>query len=380
MDWCQRVGGKLLDDTISTKKILEHVIIPEKVEQRPNVVPLIIEWPHYFLARNEEAVFVEIEGGVRYPFYQVALEITAFTNKGLLLFHVTTDEQQVEYKVVFSKQRVDYEPVSETIVYLSTSKSRRTLTEWFQDEPPIITFEDASKLEYNELLAPKGEGERMSYDASTIQEWDWEGVKINKESQYKAQGDPKRLVHHKDSIQHRVIKNLQTTEAQPGYDIIFDDDGPNEIADIVALKVEEGSLLVHLFHCKYSRADTSGARVGDFYDVCGQAQKSVYWRHKTRDLFERLKRREMQRKCKYGVSRFATGGLKKLEELSCQSPRLEKKFCVTIVQPGLHVQEVTTPILDLLGTTSLYLKEAFDVPLTVIGNENGKVGKREARA
>lgn len=52
--WCQRVGTKLLDDTISTDRILSHAIIPEIIAARPNLVPLTIEWPPYFYLRNEK--------------------------------------------------------------------------------------------------------------------------------------------------------------------------------------------------------------------------------------------------------------------------------------------------------------------------------------
>lgn len=365
--WCQHVGRKLFDESISTEKILEHVIIPEKIEERPDLVPLTIEWPHYFLQRNDEAILVQVEDRVC-SFYQVDLKIATFTNTGPLHFYVIIDELQVEYEVLFKKNQVQYVPTSDLVVYISASNRRSTLTDWFHDESPVITFEDTSQLEYNEIFRPKREWE--PYNASKIQGWTWAGVALNKESQYKAHKHPSRLELRTDSIQRYVIKRLLAAESEIDYDIIFDDDDTGEIADIVALKVAGDNLLVHLFHCKYSQSDTAGVRIGDFYEVCGQAQKSVYWRREVTNLFERLKLREMERQKIYNKSRFEKGDLQRLDELKRQSRFLSHKFHITIVQPGLDIERVDTGILDLLGATELYLRETFDVPLTIVGSGN----------
>lgn len=300
------------------------------------------------------------------PFYQADLKITTFTAAGPLCFSITIDEAQAVYELVFKDNRVAYVPTSDAVAYLSASGRRGTLTEWFQEEYPIITFEDTSKLEYNEIFQPKTE--REPYDASKLQGWEWQGTELSKESQYKAYKEPRRLERRVDAIQYHVIMQLLADE--DAYDIVFDDDDTGEIADIVALRVAGDSLLVDLFHCKYSLSDTAGVRVGDFYEVCGQAQKSVYWRSEEKQLFEHLRLREAERQKNYGLSRFEKGNLQRLDELRRQLRFLIPKFHIYIVQPGLNIQEVGTGILDLLGATELYLRETFDVPLTVIGSKN----------
>lgn len=365
--WCHHVGMKLLDSSISTEKILEHAIIPEVIEERPDLVPLTIEWPPYFLERNEEAVFVEIGDKVA-PFYEVELEITTFSNTGPIRFCLTMDEAQVEYEIIFRRHQVEYVPATEISAYLVASGRRSTLTEWFQEESPVITFEDTSKLEYNEIFRPKREWE--PYDASKIEGWEWVGVNLSKESQYEKHRNPRRLEPCLDSIQRHVVEQLLAAGDGNDYDIIFDDDDAGEIADIVALKAIGDNLLVHLFHCKYAQSDRAGVRVGDFYEVCGQAQKSVHWRSAVKQLFGRLSHREMQRQNAYGVSRFERGSLQSLDELRRRSRFLVPIFHIHIIQPGLDTQHVDTSILDLLGATELYLRETFDVQLTVIGYGN----------
>jgi len=364
VDWCHQIGAKLTNDSISTDKILEHAIIPEEIKHRPKLVPLKIDWPSYFLQRSDEAVQVEINGH-SVPFYEASLDIVTFSDKDPIRFSITIESQKAEYEIVFKKNTVEYQPIGSSIAYLSASGHRTTVTVWFQEENPIITFEDTSQLEYNELFQPKSN--REPYNASKIEEWDWSGVILSQESQYKHDPNNTGLELRELSIQKHVINSLINGYGLD-YDVVFDDDSAGEIADIVALKFAGDYLFVHLFHCKYAKSQTPGVRVGDFYEVCGQAQKSVYWRTEVKKLFERLKLREAKRLKKYGISRFSKGNLQKLDELRRRSRFLEPKFHIYIVQPGLKVKDVDTEVLDLLGATELYLREAFDVPLTIIAS------------
>ena len=191
VEWCKHIGEKLLDDSISTTMILEHAIIPEVISDRPSLVPLTIEWPSCFLERSDEAIQVEIEGK-SFPFYETDIEITTFSETGTIRFRIVTESAQAEYKLVFKGNTVEYLPVSKAIAIISTSGHRLALTNWFQEEPPIITFEDTAKLEYNEIFRPKSVWD--PYNASEIDAWDWSGTTLRKESQYEKRKNPQRLV------------------------------------------------------------------------------------------------------------------------------------------------------------------------------------------
>ncbi|MGD9803310.1 MAG: hypothetical protein AB7E81_03445 [Hyphomicrobiaceae bacterium] len=93
-----------------------------------------------------------------------------------------------------------------------------------------------------------------------------------------------------DSIQRFVVEKLKASAAP--YDIIFDDDGAGEVADVVAIRQSGRTLHIDLFHCKYSSDSTPEARVGDLYEVCGQSQKSVRWGERLDELLLHLRRRE----------------------------------------------------------------------------------------
>ncbi len=360
VEWCKHIGAKLLNSSISTEQILEQSIIPEKISERPNLVPIAIDWSPDFYARSDEAVLIEINGNKK-PFYSAELAITTFSDQGFLSFSISLEEVQIEYEIIFKENVVKYIQLGDAEVNLCVSNKTDTLSEWFQIESPIIRFEDTSVLKYDEIYRPKNN--REPYDKLKIEYWSWQDVDLKKESQYKANASSNSLIHRKDSIQHKVIESLIQEN-----DVVFDDDGAGEIADIVTLKVAGDNLLVNLFHCKYSKSETAGVRVGDLYEVCGQAQKSVFWRSEVPKLFQRLKLREQERQKKYSVSRFEKGNLKNLEELRRRSRYLHPKFHIYIVQPGLETSNVSIQILDLLGATELYLSETFNVPLTVIAS------------
>jgi hypothetical protein len=130
-----------------------------------------------------------------------------------------------------------------------------------------IWFADGSALtgnEYVELKQSIG-----VYPKDKIIAWDWSGVNIQSESQHVF---PKI----EDSIQYDVIRRLK----QQDYDIIYDDDYSGEIADVVAIKLEEEKICIEMYHLKYAYKGKISNEIRNFYEVCGQAQKSIHWKHK----------------------------------------------------------------------------------------------------
>lgn len=88
--------------------------------------------------------------------------------------------------------------------------------------------------------------------------------------------------------------------------VMFDDDGPGEVADIVAIH-DGDELVVRLFHCKYSKVEEPGLRVEDICKLCGQAQKCVKWGESVERLLNHLRRRETKRMSAGASTRFEVG-------------------------------------------------------------------------
>jgi hypothetical protein len=235
-------------------------------------------------------------------------------------------------------------------------------TEFFYEDPPMIWFSDGSALEGNDFIPLKTT--HPPYDAERIVVWDWTGINIRNESQ----GVQKEA----DSIQARVIATL----ANGDFDMIIDDDGKGEAADVVTIKLigdaaAPSRIDVEFYHCKYSLAAAPGRRIEDLYEVCGQAQKSIAWmssHDKRTDLFTHLLRREARRQEAEVASRYEKGDndlLLTIREISRLCPVSLKIF---IVQPGLSKAHATREQLELLSVSETYLMETYRLPFGVIAS------------
>jgi hypothetical protein len=203
------------------------------------------------------------------------------------------------------------------------------------------------------------EGEAIQpYPVDRIETLDWSKANIRVESQ----GPEKRA----DSIQRRVINALLADSE--AYDLVFDDDGAGEIADVVSIRVTEGLVQVTLHHCKYSSADTPGARVKALYEVCGQAQKSARWRDRPKRMFTHMLKREKLRLDKGQNSRFEQGNAAFLKKLKASWQDYRYEYDVRIVQPALSRAAITEEGLHLLAGVETYLMETRAMKLQVIGS------------
>ncbi len=234
------------------------------------------------------------------------------------------------------------------------ARSEQPLSHWLNEHGLVFILDDDRIIDGDLLYKPTWD--KDPYDRSQLTLYDWTGTKFNVESQTEA-----RLAH---SIQYRAIAELKSDAKL--WDVILDDDGSGEIADIVALRIDAEGLLIRLVHCKYSHEDFAGARIDDLYDVCGQAQKSIMWRRSDlRPFFRTLDDRARKKQLRTGVNPFEVGDIKKLYQIRDTAIALRRRMDIVIVQPGLSAAKASTQQLDLLASTQAYLRTTINAPLAV---------------
>jgi hypothetical protein len=251
---------------------------------------------------------------------------------------------------------------SDVPVEVCGSGVQKSAAEFFYDDPPAIWFADGSCMEGNQHIALKRTLE--PYDRSKIESWDWAGVNLRRESQ----GDGKDPA----SIQARVIRELMTRD----YTMIVDDDGHGETADVVAIRLNgeanaPTSIEVEFYHCKYAGGDRPGARIGDLYEVCGQAQKSIAWvssPEKQYDIFTHLLRRESLRQEANRPSRYERGDGELLLTIREMSHVCPVSLRIFVVQPGVSKATASRAQLELFSVTENYLMETYQIPFGVISS------------
>ncbi|MFA5890958.1 MAG: DEAD/DEAH box helicase family protein [Actinomycetota bacterium] len=365
-DWCQEIGAKLLDESIDADEVLRGTLEAKPISERPSKMPIVIDWPEEVYTSPESQWWVIVDGE-EHMIDEVEIELSTPTMDGALGFAVLTEGARVECELELFEddENPDYRFKNLSGQKLQIRKGERTEptdgVAFFNENPPVIWFHDGSCLEGSQYIELKHLP--PAFAADRIEAWTWE-VDITKESQ----GPDKQT----NTVQAQVIAHLRSQD----YTLVFDDDARGEAADVVAVRlVQEDdipkAIEVDFFHLKFSSASTAGGRVGDLYEVCGQAQKSIGWMNDERktDLFTHLLRREARRREEGLASRIEVGDEETLHTLREVSRLCPVRLSMCIVQPGLSKERVSGDQLTLLGVTEDHLMDTFQIPLRVVGSD-----------
>lgn len=342
MDWCDHVGGKLIDSGINLDDVMRGFVRPERIEKRPDLVPLAIEWSWESLLYAGQGTQVAL-GEASAALVDTDLEITTFGRTGPIGFSVSGPDFSADYELEIDEGEMMFKPMADE-AEIVTARGRTPLSSYLDKLPPTVLFEEET------MLAPPGfllrpNREVSSYDAENLTPIDWSQTDLSKEIQ-----GPSRDA---DSIQAYVIQHVM---AQADWDVVIDDHGTGEVADIVAMRRDGEDLVVSLTHCKATDGEP-GARTEDLYEVLGQAQKSVRWRRKPAQTIQRLIKREQQRVQRGARSGFEKGDAKALYDLQDDARLLLPVFRVGIAQPGLSKAKISEPQCELLGAAEVYIHE-----------------------
>ncbi|MCO5297203.1 MAG: DEAD/DEAH box helicase family protein [Fimbriimonadaceae bacterium] len=353
--WCKHVGKKLLDETITIAKINDWFVVPQELSERPGLMALSVDWHDQFFIELERRAFIRI-GNSECAVFDASIEVVPTAITDSLKFAVQVNNKRAVFKIKFENREVRYEQLEGDVASIRIGTATSRLIDEFENYPPIIYFEAEAVLEGGLLVQPK-KGSRSSYDRTKIIEWNWTGTDLRKESQ--------GATRESDSIQYRAVQEFL---ADASWEIVFDDDGPNEVADIICLKRQDDLLKVALVHCKYSHGAQPGSRVEDLYEVCGQAQKAIKWRDEMEKMIVRLLAREDKSVAQSGVSRLMKGDKNKLIELRNAARLLRPDFTMWLVQPGVSKSSASSAQLELMGGTETFLYEVHQIPLNVVAS------------
>ncbi|MCX4190268.1 DEAD/DEAH box helicase [Methylophaga sp. OBS3] len=359
MEWCKQVGQKLNDPNLDPNTILDKVLRTKTITALPELTPIGIDWPDYFFEYGHFNIHLTCSSGQPFRLDSACIEIKQHTINSIN-FTVTLDNNSCDYEYSVTEHGYSVSKVNGADIIIVFSSINMPLEQYFSENAsPAIFYEDGTKL-FENLHIVRPDGFILpKYDQASLESRQWQ-VNIHKESQ----GQNK----NPDSIQYAMIQELK----QKGYWIIFDDDGANEIADIVAFKDEGETLAIEFYHLKYSSGDAPGSRIKDFYEVCGQVIKGCKWVGELEKIITQLKKREKLRmntqQEEQVLSRIEQGEFREFDLLLQHASRLQKEYRFFIVQPGLTTANVSEDILALLGSIDIYVKETTGISLRVIGS------------
>ncbi|REJ90726.1 MAG: type III restriction endonuclease subunit R [Planctomycetota bacterium] len=359
LDWCQGVGGKLIDASIDTSKIIENVLIPDEVTAFPDAMVLCIDWPLEILRQSEEKVTLSVDDA-EFPITLFEIEADDTSAQGdTLRFRVASENHSCQLSLRLGVQRgFEVAHVSGSRFKLKCGKLETNLETYLSDYPPLIKFSDMSELDGNLLVRPQDTRE-LVLPPERFEPWDWSGVDIAAESIWKS--DKRRS----SSIQGHVAEKYQAG----GFTVVFDDDAKGEAADLICLKEEDEVIRLALVHCKFSKGKDAGERVGDVVEVCSQAVRSAKWKWRFRELVRHVLLREKRLRKSYRSSRFLKGDVKELNRFVQLSRFKNLEVEILIAQPGLSRDDCTAEQTAVLAAADSFLLETVGVTLGIVCSE-----------
>ncbi|WP_405078070.1 DEAD/DEAH box helicase [Pectobacterium versatile] len=357
-DWVKKAWDKIFSSEPDPNNLTRNFLRPVPLLAPYESYPISAQWGEYLLTAFEDKVDFHF-GIVVAHLYLVEVRAAGKFEDGSVRLIFSTDTVESEYKLCLSRNTTskgyDYQLMSGPEVLVQRGASDpMSLSEYMKIDPVMIHYADGS-FSYNAHIVHVSQNIGL-YDRREIVAFDWQGTNIRVES----------MGYGRDqaSIQWRWF-----SEIQEDYDVIVNDDGKGESADLVGLKILDDSIVLTLIHCKYSGSDEPGARLKDLYEVCGQAQRCIRWKHLNLTyLYHHIKRREEQWRSR-GYSRFLKGTIKELAAMKERSRTIPIRFNVVIVQPGLGTNQINEEGLKLLGSTALFIKKTTMANLVVIGSE-----------
>ena len=357
-EWSACAWDKVMDSSIKESEITAGFLRPEVLKERYPSVPFSIQWGEKIISRPEDNVSIAL-GEVVQRIHEIDIEVALYSEKGPIQFNIKNDEICSTYELRIDSDNengYEYKHVQGPKVTVQIGNGQpRSFEEYMVFDPVIIAYIDGS-FSYNKFIVKVKESVDF-FDKDNIEVCDWSGVDLKKESQ------GKEVLQ--DSIQYKIAQDIKQD-----YAVVFDDDNCGEAADLIGIReTEDHQIELDLIHCKFSSEEAPGARIGDMYTVCGQAQKCIRWKHSGFNyLADHMKRRQAKWESD-GSTRFITGDLKELSYLKKQARRSRIKLNVVVVQPGLSKSKVSDDILKLLASTELFLKKTSDANFSVICSE-----------
>lgn len=359
IEWASCVGNKLVDEAIETKTIVSNVLIPQHAEKIPESEVLSVDWPNELYSCAEERIELSVDGR-NFDFCATelsCLDVCRDTNYiDYAIFTEGEDDPLIGFRMTIKgAEGYDVVQLEDKVALLKLGSREYGLIEFLSDYPPLVRFVDLSELDGNILLASEGAGE-APIDLDRLEVWDWGGTNKKIESIWK------NGIERRESIQWKTA----TIYADNGFDVVYDDDGAGEAADLVCLKDEGEYISLVLIHCKYSQKEKSGARYSDVVEVSSQAVRSARWPGKFKELIGHIRTREKRHGNSGERTGFFVGSVRDLTTFERASRFKEVRPNVLIVQPGVSKSKVSDGQLLILGAAHSYLKQTLNVELDVI--------------
>ncbi|MHC8362655.1 DEAD/DEAH box helicase [Pseudomonas sp. LS2P72] len=356
--WCDQASLKLNDANINTKDILDNVMRSEQIRDAWPTGIFYADWPDQISIETESKVSLTINGQ-SFNLLDIYLGRPILTSDNILeipiLTNSATDDAIEISKITITLLHDDYKTSCNNVKI--SLQGEQLFSEYLDENPLRLLKQDGSFIRGNyRYYSPVTLNIKLP--KKLLSTWDWGNTRIQKESMGKALD--------LDTVQGFTYKKIEEK-----YQIVFNDDGAGEIADLVGINEKDDRIEVDFYHCKYCGATKGkaapGGRVTDTYEVSGQTSRSVKWLHSGEALFSQLVSRYSKSK-EIGFNRILKGDISQIDLLRYKCRDKELVIGFYIVQPAISNKHISDEQLAVLGTSYVYIKGISGTDLKVIIN------------
>ncbi|WP_337152878.1 DEAD/DEAH box helicase [Morganella morganii] len=348
--WCLEIGNLITNDLIDANKLLEDSAQKTQLAKYPdNLIVLATDWSEDLYEKIHK-ITIENPPKASIMLAECVLKNTSYHNNRAD-FDLIISSEKVSFSIVLGGERGhSIEGLDNCNIHIEGLKSNPIpLKQFFEENPPTMFLLDGCTIA-GCIHTNYGEAFEVQIPEDRIKVLEWKNVKFTIESLYK--GDQIR----NNSIQEYMMMHLKKNGAQ----IVFNDDNSGESSDIVAIFVEEDLIKFEMIHCKYSK-ETSGARLADLYEVCGQAVVSLRYKWKPEELLKHMERRNSMGVLKN--KRFYHGSLDDLDNIKKALKYSNVKFEFAIAQPGVEKSNLPIDMRNFLGSIYATIVEMTETKL-----------------
>lgn len=348
--WCESLYDKIHNENIPIDSFVNNMLEPFSVENLANFKILTIS-PVDLISKAVNLIRIRGELGLKtlnFSFYEV--------------LNVKQAEEKISFsiKIYFEEDyfcTLDYNyDLTHGFILVSESYNGIKLnceSDFIKELPKKLGLVAwTSGFEVISLNEKIGYKNKYSYTLAkdNVTELDWNGVEINKESW--------KFGAVKNSVQGKIIDVLQSQENKPN--ILFYDDGSNELADLVGFWIDEElqKVCMRLYHCKYAIGTKSS--IGAVNELVQQTLSTCDKLSDAIKALKQLKIRENNTYKKTKNSRFILGEMSDLDALIKKYRTYDVTIEIVLVQPSLDYSELNSRVESVLGQLACIIKQTLN--------------------
>ncbi|MEC6125929.1 DEAD/DEAH box helicase [Acinetobacter ursingii] len=347
--WCESLYDKIHNEMIPLNSFINNMLEPFSVDDLAKFNILTIS-PVDLISKAVNLIRIRGELGLKvlnFSFYEIV--------------NIEQDKEKINFsiKIYFEDDcfcTFDYVynlAIGFTLISESYNGIKLNCEVDFIKELPVKLGLVAwtSSFEVISLNEKTGYKTKYSYTLAKdkVTELDWTGVETNKESwNFGKVGN---------SVQGKIIDLIQSQENKPN--ILFYDDGSNELADLIGFWIDEEQkkVCVRLYHCKYAIGEKSS--IGAVNELVQQTLSTCDKLSDAIKALKQLKIRENNTYKKTKKSRFILGEMPDLDALIKKYRTYDITIEMVLVQPSLDYSALNSRVESVLGQLACIIKQTL---------------------